>query len=145
MDDIIELSRNISLRDPISLKRISIPARGIICRHVQPFDLETYLELNMRNPTWKCILCNELVPPEGIIIDSYLHSILLHTAHERSDEVSINDLGEWEIVPPSVDDDCSSDGDRCTIEREKRKAPSTDSLCLEPPPAKRIDFKLFDG
>ena len=37
----------ISLKCPLSLERIKIPVKGINCKHLQCFDLESYLELNL--------------------------------------------------------------------------------------------------
>ena len=49
---------NISLRCPITYKRINIPARGQECKHLQCFDLESYLRLNGdRGGMWKCPIC----------------------------------------------------------------------------------------
>ena len=49
---------NVSLRCPITYKRISIPARGQECKHLQCFDLESYLRLHGdRGGMWKCPVC----------------------------------------------------------------------------------------
>ena len=49
---------NISLRCPITYKRINMPARGQECKHLQCFDLESYLRLNGdRGGSWKCPVC----------------------------------------------------------------------------------------
>ena len=47
----------ISLKCPISGKRMSLPARGQECKHLQCFDLEAYLRLNGDRGSWKCPVC----------------------------------------------------------------------------------------
>ncbi|CAM0137780.1 unnamed protein product [Umbelopsis sp. WA50703] len=47
----------ISLRDPLTLKKIHIPGKGIHCTHVGAFDLQTFLEFNEWSTEWKCPFC----------------------------------------------------------------------------------------
>ena len=47
----------VSLRCPLTFKRISVPARGHDCRHTQCWDLESYLKLNCEKGLWKCPVC----------------------------------------------------------------------------------------
>lgn len=48
----------VSLRCPITFNRINLPARGQDCKHLQCFDLESYLRLNGdRGSGWKCPVC----------------------------------------------------------------------------------------
>ena len=44
-------------RCPITCKRMSLPARGHDCRHLQCFDLEAYLRLNGDRGLWQCPVC----------------------------------------------------------------------------------------
>lgn len=48
---------NVSLKCPITFKRISLPARGHECRHLTCFDLESYLQMNCERGNWRCPLC----------------------------------------------------------------------------------------
>ena len=52
-----QTSQKVSLRCPLTFKRISLPARGHDCRHIQCFDLESYLKLNCEKGLWKCPVC----------------------------------------------------------------------------------------
>ena len=52
-----QTSQKVSLRCPLTFKRISLPARGHECRHIQCFDLESYLKLNCEKGLWKCPVC----------------------------------------------------------------------------------------
>lgn len=47
----------ISLMCPITFKRIVLPARGHECKHIQCFDLESYLQLNCERGSWRCPVC----------------------------------------------------------------------------------------
>lgn len=47
----------VSLMCPITFKRITLPARGHDCKHIQCFDLESYLQLNCERGSWRCPVC----------------------------------------------------------------------------------------
>ena len=53
-----------SLLCPITFKRMTLPARGIDCVHIQCFDLESYLKCNSEKLVWKCPVCNKIAPLE---------------------------------------------------------------------------------
>lgn len=42
---------------PITFKRITLPARGHDCKHIQCFDLESYLQMNCERGSWRCPVC----------------------------------------------------------------------------------------
>lgn len=53
-----QISQKIFLKCPIAqFKRIGLPARGHECKHIQCFDLESYLQLNCERGTWRCPVC----------------------------------------------------------------------------------------
>lgn len=56
-DGVEQTAIKISLKCPITFKRISLPARGHDCKHVQCFDLESYLQLNCERGAWRCPVC----------------------------------------------------------------------------------------
>jgi len=47
----------VPLKCPITFKRITLPARGHECKHIQCFDLESYLQLNCERGSWRCPVC----------------------------------------------------------------------------------------
>lgn len=47
----------VSLKCPMTFKRIVLPTRGTDCKHLQCFDLETYLQVNSERGTWRCPVC----------------------------------------------------------------------------------------
>lgn len=50
-------SLQVSLKCPITFKRITLPARGHECKHIQCFDLESYLQINCERGSWRCPVC----------------------------------------------------------------------------------------
>ena len=85
-DGVEQTAIRVSLKCPITFRRIQLPARGHDCRHIQVrtaadrsaaglsvhecprvstsvhlcpqcFDLESYLQLNCERGTWRCPVC----------------------------------------------------------------------------------------
>lgn len=56
-DGVEQTSVKISLKCPITFRRITLPARGHECRHIQCFDLESYLQMNAERGLWRCPVC----------------------------------------------------------------------------------------
>lgn len=56
-DGVEQTSTKISLKCPITFRRIALPARGSECRHIRCFDLEPYLQLNAERMSWRCPVC----------------------------------------------------------------------------------------
>ena len=61
-----------SLLCPLMKCRIKIPGRSSLCKHVQCFDLTSYLSMNEKKPTWNCPVCDRHAPFEELIIDRYI-------------------------------------------------------------------------
>ncbi|KAF8782987.1 Zinc finger MIZ domain-containing protein 1 [Argiope bruennichi] len=53
-DGVEQTAIKVSLKCPITFKRITLPARGQECKHIQCFDLESYLQLNCERGAWRC-------------------------------------------------------------------------------------------
>ncbi len=60
-----------SLLCPLMKCRIKIPGRSTLCKHVQCFDLFSYLSMNEKKPTWNCPVCDRHAPYEDLVIDRY--------------------------------------------------------------------------
>lgn len=102
LDGIEQTAIKVSLKCPISFKRISLPARGSDCRHIPCFDLETYLEMNADRGLWRCPICNKPALLEGLEIDQYIWGILTSTSNNGNakngfevDEVTIDSKANW--------------------------------------------------
>ncbi|CDW81262.1 miz zinc finger family protein [Stylonychia lemnae] len=59
---------------PITRKPIKYAARGELCRHLECFDLETYVNMNHQHKRWKCPSCNKRA--HSLMIDSYFSQIV---------------------------------------------------------------------
>ncbi|KAF2012483.1 E3 SUMO-protein ligase PIAS1 [Aaosphaeria arxii CBS 175.79] len=87
-------SVNLSLKDPISTLRISMPIRSTVCSHNQCFDAESFLQLQEQAPTWTCPICNKSVSYEGLAVDEYVQEILSEVSRS-TDQVTIDPMGNW--------------------------------------------------
>ena len=56
-DGVEQTAIKVSLKCPITFRRIALPARGHECKHIQCFDLESYLQLNCERGSWRCPVC----------------------------------------------------------------------------------------
>ncbi|KAF3042118.1 SUMO ligase siz1 [Didymella heteroderae] len=102
-DPDIEVGSSVmSLKDPISTLRISIPCRSTVCTHNQCFDAESFLQLQEQAPTWICPICSKTVHFNGLAVDQYVEEILAKV--KNADQVTISPTGEWstkkEATPP---------------------------------------------
>ena len=75
-DDLCIQSNSLSLRDPVSQTRISVPARATTCRHSQCFDLSTFFVMNQEKQSWKCPVCNNRIKWDQVFIDGFFKDIL---------------------------------------------------------------------
>jgi hypothetical protein len=85
-----------SLMCPLMKFRIQIPGRSSLCKHVQCFDLESYLMMNEKKPTWNCPVCDQQAPFDTLIIDGLFINIL--KACTDCEEVQFMPDGEWTRV-----------------------------------------------
>ncbi|KAJ3351816.1 SUMO ligase siz1 [Allomyces javanicus] len=55
--DLLVSSTTVSLRDPLTMTRITVPARCKAAPHHDCFDAATFLSVNQEVPTWSCPAC----------------------------------------------------------------------------------------
>ncbi|XP_063699763.1 zinc finger MIZ domain-containing protein 1 [Culicoides brevitarsis] len=81
-------------------KRITLPARGHDCKHIQCFDLETYLQVNCERGNWRCPICNKPALTEGVEIDQYMWGIMntIKASGADIDEFTIDSQGNWKSL-----------------------------------------------
>ncbi|KJE96087.1 hypothetical protein CAOG_009991 [Capsaspora owczarzaki ATCC 30864] len=77
-DDEIDVpsSLQVSLTCPLTLAVLRLPARGVSCKHVQCFELETYISVCSRQRTWICPICSQPTAYRHLRIDDQLNTIL---------------------------------------------------------------------
>lgn len=93
-----QTSQKVSLRCPVTYKRIGLPARGHDCRHIQCFDLESYLKLNCEKGCWKCPVCNKPALLEGLEIDQYMWSVLQNQMCTDCDEIQFDQAANMKPI-----------------------------------------------
>jgi hypothetical protein len=124
-DDVVaaDNSLNISLTDPFSFQTVNVPVRGVDCKHLDCFDLRTWLETRPRKPTkhgrkepslidvWKCPICDRDARPNNLRIDGFLTSVLAELVVKgkgSTKRIRVIPGGAWE---PIMEPDDSSDED----------------------------------
>jgi len=107
----------------VSSEMILIPCRGVNCKHLDCFDLMTFLSFYMKTATdmkWKCFHCKNVIPWKNIRIDIYLHKIIKRIMTEHpSKEVSticFDDQGNWHLQ-----DEFSEEWNKANQKTKKKK------------------------
>jgi hypothetical protein len=122
-DDVVaeDNSLNISLTDPFSFKTVNTAIRGVDCKHLECFDLRTWLETRPRKPTkhgrkepslidvWKCPICDRDARPNNLRVDGFLTRVLADLVAKgkgSTKRIRVVPGGSWEpIVEPDDSDD----------------------------------------
>ncbi|XP_043087155.1 zinc finger MIZ domain-containing protein 1-like [Puntigrus tetrazona] len=123
-DGVEQTAIRISLKCPITFRRIQLPARGHDCKHVQCFDLESYLELNCERGTWRCPVCNKAALLEGLEVDQYMWGILNALQNSEFEEVTIDPSCSWRPVLIKSEPHIKEDPDGLMSKRFKTTSPS---------------------
>jgi hypothetical protein len=123
-------------RCPLSLWEIDTPVRGIECEHLQCYDADAYVDVNIKTRNvekrWKCPVCSKLTRPEDLVVDEFLLSGMRSARRELGlpdDEGLMKRLklergGEWAILEDEELEGEGSDdeGDfESDIKRRKKK------------------------
>uniref|UniRef100_A0A8C2AA85 Zinc finger, MIZ-type containing 1b n=1 Tax=Cyprinus carpio TaxID=7962 RepID=A0A8C2AA85_CYPCA len=123
-DGVEQTAIRISLKCPITFRRIQLPARGHDCKHVQCFDLESYLELNCERGTWRCPVCNKAALLEGLEVDQYMWGVLNALQNSEFEEVTIDPSCSWRPVQIKPEPHIKEDPDGLMSKRFKTTSPS---------------------
>ncbi|XP_033467152.1 zinc finger MIZ domain-containing protein 1-like isoform X1 [Epinephelus lanceolatus] len=123
-DGVEQTAIKVSLKCPITFRRIQLPARGHDCKHVQCFDLESYLQLNCERGTWRCPVCNKTALLEGLEVDQYMWGILNAIQNSEFEEVTIDPTCSWRPVAIKSDLHIKEDPDGPLAKRFKTMSPS---------------------
>ncbi|CAM9858765.1 unnamed protein product, partial [Phaeothamnion confervicola] len=98
-DELTATSTRLSLRCPLGLVPIRVPARGRRCGHLQCFDLSTFLIFSERSSAaWRCGVCHLLILPADMVVDAFLMDVVRTLGERVADveEVEIFPDGRWE-------------------------------------------------
>ncbi|BFZ03808.1 hypothetical protein BsWGS_06847 [Bradybaena similaris] len=129
-DGVEQTAIKVPLKCPITCRRITLPARGHDCKHIQCFDLESYLQLNCEKGLWKCPVCNKSALLEGLEIDQYIWGILTNMTNMQFEEVTINQTASWKPVPVKsmIKEEDSGNPESCQSSWMKAMSPSSMQL-----------------
>lgn len=89
-DDVacVERTQRFKLSCPITLMRMMIPARGRHCRHLQCFDLESFIQVTKGskafNNRWKCPECPLILRTDVLVVDKFVEDILRTVSRHRT-------------------------------------------------------------
>ncbi|KAH7326349.1 hypothetical protein B0I35DRAFT_132410 [Stachybotrys elegans] len=135
-DDIMVINDTltVSVADPFSGSLYKVPVRGNKCRHLECFDLETWLQTRPRKPigepcepcmtdVWKCPICDSDCRPSSLRIDDFFAQIaqkLASNSDTHVKHVTLRKDGRWEAV--KVDDDPNHDSDESPGPRHSERA-----------------------
>ena len=129
----------IKSRCPLSLCEIQTPVRGEDCEHLQPFDAESYVDVNMRlrnvEKRWRCPVCSAITRPEDLMVDSWAEQGMKWAREVRRGEalrlrlVRQGGLGSilsdftaggtlWELLP---DEDVAGEGSEDEDESDTKR------------------------
>ncbi|XP_058534085.1 zinc finger MIZ domain-containing protein 2 isoform X2 [Ochotona princeps] len=123
-DGVEQTAIKVSLKCPITFRRIQLPARGHDCRHIQCFDLESYLQLNCERGTWRCPVCNKTALLEGLEVDQYMLGILIHIQNSDYEEITIDPTCSWKPVPVKPDVQAKEEPDGPVLKRCRTVSPA---------------------
>ncbi|KAK5112675.1 hypothetical protein LTR85_011186 [Meristemomyces frigidus] len=101
--DIEATSTRMSLKDPISTVRISLPVRSTVCTHNQCFDGGMFLQMMEQAPLWNCPVCNKAVSFQSLCVDKYFEDILDNTP-KSIEKVDVEPNGEWRVIREEEDE-----------------------------------------
>lgn len=115
----------VSLMCPLMKFRMNMPGRSTGCKHVQCFDLESYLMMNEKKPTWNCPVCDRKAPFDELVIDALNQEIIKETSGMDCEEVVFAADGSWKRV-------CAADAKAKSEAKEKaNKSMSEVEDCVE--------------
>ncbi|XP_076361206.1 zinc finger MIZ domain-containing protein 1-like isoform X3 [Tachypleus tridentatus] len=97
-DGVEQTAIKVSLKCPITFKKINLPARGEECKHIQCFDLQSYLQLNSERESWRCPVCSKTAVLEKLEVDQYMWAVLNNLSKSEVEEITIDALASWKPV-----------------------------------------------
>ncbi|KAK5696346.1 E3 SUMO-protein ligase pli1 [Elasticomyces elasticus] len=100
--DIEATSTRMSLKDPVSTVRITLPVRSTVCTHTQCFDGAMFMQLVEQAPQWNCPVCNKAVTFQSLCVDKYFEDILARTP-KSIEKVDVEPDGEWRVIKEEED------------------------------------------
>ena len=63
---------HLSIVAQLGKMRMTVPSRASTCNHLQCFDVQMFLQMNEKKPTWTCPVCDKPAEFNKLIIDGYV-------------------------------------------------------------------------
>lgn len=132
--------------------RIRSPGRSLSCTHIQCFDLQFFIQMNEKKPTWLCPVCDKKIPFDTLVIDGLFTEILASQAASITNEIQFirnNNTIEWspivkeekkpkiepqdnsDQITSSCGDKRKSDTETSTNSGSKRKKPEPEIITID--------------
>ncbi|EFC44366.1 hypothetical protein NAEGRDRAFT_79767 [Naegleria gruberi] len=96
IDELEGCDEIVPLKDPLSLCRIELPAKGKFCVHKSCFDLVGYLDFGASSKTYNCPRCDKPLPFDQLIIDPLMQKILSSVSQDV-DKVLVRHDGSFTV------------------------------------------------
>jgi E3 SUMO-protein ligase PIAS1 len=133
-EEIEGLDYILSLRCPLSIDTIKVPARGEKCKHPQCFDLETFLSFGDQSTCWQCPICSSPLAWCDLLIDLGFEKAL-KGASEHVEEFRLTNDGLFVPLEPKkrkreTSDSCS-DGEEDSMDSRSRKRSNSMTVLLD--------------
>lgn len=140
-DDIVIEDKHLSvtIADPFSSTLFITPVRSIHCKHVQCFDLDTWLATRRPKPSkrrgepckvdeWQCPICGGDARPQNLRIDDFFVNVrarLLASGADGTKVIKVDEEGNWVgvEVQDDSDDDSVTKGEAFTAQVRNNRAP----------------------
>lgn len=132
--DIEQMSVTMSLKCPITMKRIKIPARGKECKHPQCFDLAAYFEINKDRSNWQCPICKRPAAMESLEIDQYVLQILSKLSNFDAEEVTVDSTAMWKPVMKQPTPQSGENSAGPSVKEEEADVPCGSAKRFKPDP-----------
>uniref|UniRef100_A0A671QFM1 Zinc finger MIZ domain-containing protein 1-like n=1 Tax=Sinocyclocheilus anshuiensis TaxID=1608454 RepID=A0A671QFM1_9TELE len=116
-DGVEQTAIKVSLKCPITFRRIQLPARGHDCKHVQVRIWSHVMQVN-------CLRCVKTALLEGLEVDQYMWGILNAIQNSEFEEVTIDPTCSWRPVAIKSDIHIKEDPDGPLAKRFKTMSPS---------------------
>ena len=99
-DEISTSSVKVTMACPLSMMRMSWPARASTCDHLQCFDADMYIKMNEKKPKWVCPVCNKPAYFEDLFLDGFYIQLLLSPKFKAltTNEIILNNDASWDAV-----------------------------------------------
>lgn len=119
-DIIVDSMVVVTLKDPLTKTRMTLPARGVECIHIQCFDAMEFLKMNENTQTWKCPICRGKVRFENIEIDGYFLNIIQSSIlSEKCEKIFFFEDGIWVEENPYNNNNSDDEENHLKLKRLK--------------------------